>query len=219
METFVNPVLRPEADDAKIWQEVYIDNEYELTAEQVEGKVVLDIGSHIGSFTMKALSLGAKHVHCVEPVAATTAIWRQNCKEPLLAGKCSLLEAVCWADGNQLIGMHPCRDSNARSGDSVVFNCVDTTTRLVRTVAFSDLLRVYEPSVVKLDCEGAEYTALETVYALPPRVKMFLIEYHSINYIRFRFDRCNSLFRDLGFRAERLKLDSTTQFCLMRYVR
>ena len=51
--------------DASIFSHVFEQNEYEIAS--LKGKRLLDIGGHIGSFALKAVSHGADYVVSFEP--------------------------------------------------------------------------------------------------------------------------------------------------------
>ena len=57
--------VRPNTYDASIFDYVCRQNEYELA--DLNGKRILDIGGHIGSFAVKAVAHGAEQVVSFEP--------------------------------------------------------------------------------------------------------------------------------------------------------
>lgn len=58
--------LRPEKNDPFIFKEVFIDNCYQV-APSIAGQTVIDVGAHIGTFSLLALKRGAKKVIAIEP--------------------------------------------------------------------------------------------------------------------------------------------------------
>jgi FkbM family methyltransferase len=200
----VQPVLRC-PDDAKIWNDVYVEDEYQLIGENLDGLCVLDIGGHIGSFAAKAISHGAATVISIEPNKSNCVAYRQNLNDPLRDGRAVLLPpCACWSDSSETLTLVSCPKDGATSGDTVVLHTGAGTK--IRTVSLNDLIRVFYPDAIKIDCEGAEYAILETVHSLPSFVKLLWVEFHEITKLAFRLHRCHSLLTQLGFESKRIKV-------------
>src|SRR3990167_10921219 len=58
--------LRPNTWDSQIVENVYVRNEYSLP-NNMRGKIVVDIGAHIGSFALACAKRGASKIYCFEP--------------------------------------------------------------------------------------------------------------------------------------------------------
>jgi len=59
-------------------KQIILQNQYCLTKENVEGKIIIDAGANVGVFSMCAAALGAKKVYAFEPVRQTFGILQQN---------------------------------------------------------------------------------------------------------------------------------------------
>ncbi|MDO8512023.1 MAG: FkbM family methyltransferase [bacterium] len=99
----LNFELRTETNDAFIFKEVFIDNCYNLPPS-IAGQTVVDLGAHIGTFSLLALRHGAEKVIAVEPdmvgfqilkqhlskfpniVFYNNAIWKNNTDDIMLCG-------------------------------------------------------------------------------------------------------------------------------------
>ena len=142
-------------------------DEYRLGSEQVAGKVVFDIGAHIGGVGVWLASRGA-FVVFVEPVPANAEQIRQNLKLNGLLGM--VVEAAL---GTNHVALGPEGDehefiANPWPGARDV-PCIETTFgRLVDTFG--------APDIVKLDCEGGEWGAFLDP-AMGP-VRLIVGEYH-----------------------------------------
>lgn len=142
-------------------------DEYLLRDEMVEGKLVFDIGAHVGGVGVWLASRGA-FVVFVEPVPANAEQVRRNLALNGLPGM-----VVAAALGTNHVALGPEGDAhefiaNPWPGAREV-ECVETTFgRLVDTFG--------APDIVKLDCEGGEWSAF-----LDPairKVRLIVGEYH-----------------------------------------
>ena len=71
--------LDPECFDSEIYNEVYVNNEYNIS-ELNENDIVIDIGSHRGYFAKLCLDKGSKNVICYEPNESNYKILLKNLK-------------------------------------------------------------------------------------------------------------------------------------------
>jgi len=62
----VGVVLLPSGDES-IFHEIYLDEVYDKFYEIRKDDVVIDVGAHVGLFTLKAAKSGAKVVVAIEP--------------------------------------------------------------------------------------------------------------------------------------------------------
>jgi FkbM family methyltransferase len=61
------------------------------------GDIVIDLGSHLGSFARVALNAGAKVVVCFEADAANAECFRRTFHEEITRGQVVLIEALVWS--------------------------------------------------------------------------------------------------------------------------
>lgn len=139
----------------------------------VEGKTVLDIGAHIGGFSMWAIKSRASAVVAVEPDECNFELLDLNTETPTLTPVEIVNAAVVKSRPPDKVtlwytargyshGMNSTQEFQGRYGMEV------------DTVTFKDLMK-FSPEVIKIDCEGAEYQFLEE---LPDFVKQVAIEIH-----------------------------------------
>ncbi|MFA5355038.1 MAG: FkbM family methyltransferase, partial [Thermodesulfovibrionales bacterium] len=142
------------------------------------GFTVLDIGANAGAFTVQAALAGSRVYSC-EPHPENAKVLRENVKLNGLGGVVEVIEAAVVGDayaGNEIpLSM---RVSAFASGNCTVLPVGDVLeTLLVPTIKISQLLRISNPSQVKIDCEGGEYQIIESICSWP-RVKAIAMEVH-----------------------------------------
>ncbi|HEY8245607.1 MAG TPA: FkbM family methyltransferase [Casimicrobiaceae bacterium] len=175
--------LRPGSWDATIVEHL-LRGEYGTL--DVRGKVVVDIGAHIGAFSIHAVKQGARRVLAYEPAAENfrllsinaapypeieshrAAVWRSDRHDPVLAWRAS---------------------ANAHNtGGGTVLDCASICgdplgageREDVATVAFDDVVeRAGTIGLLKIDAEGSEYPILATSRRLD-RVEAMVGEWHDV---------------------------------------
>jgi FkbM family methyltransferase len=135
----------------------------------VEGKRVLDIGAHIGTFSHMAHAKGAKEIWAIEPeysnyqmLLGNVGSFTKTYNAALVSGdtkEVELYEASYKASTNH--STIPIKGRKAVK---------------VPAVKFGEILEEFQPEVIKMDCEGAEYDLLETT--LPESVQEIALEIH-----------------------------------------
>jgi FkbM family methyltransferase len=166
------PGFRDGTQDVQVWQEVGVVNEYRLPPE-MDGQVVLDVGGHIGLFSIECLKRGAELVVTVEPYEPNLLMTRQNLAP--WTRNCRLIEkAVAALDGRKatMAGSTP-----HHTGEPHV---TAAGPYAVETVSLDTLIDDCGGHVhlLKMDCEGSEYPALLACTKLD-RVDRLVCEYHT----------------------------------------
>jgi FkbM family methyltransferase len=125
-----------------------------------KGDVVLDFGANVGSYTRKALRLGASKVVAVEPAPENLECLRRNLKDEIADGRVVLYPKGVWHKDDVLpLSVDP---SNS-AGDSFVLNRPGSTTinlPLTTIDKMVDELKLDRVDFMKFDIEGAERHAL-----------------------------------------------------------
>lgn len=139
----------------------------------VKDKVVMDIGACFGAASVFFADKGAKEVHAFEPEPDNFRLLadnggNRNIKIYNFAVSDVAGEISFYVNENGVNkGSHTTRPTRGRK------------EILVDTVAFDYILNDIKPDVLKIDCEGAEYTFLTK--PLPDFVKEVTIEIHRTN--------------------------------------
>lgn len=171
----------------KKYRGVWIGDEYdiEILAEvrgyfrmledfslSLKGSVVLDVGAHRGFFSRLALDAGARIVVAIEPEVGNFRILKKNAPEAI----CLEGALIGWREEKvpltiSKVAKHTtqCSVVRRRDGRAVILGWV-------KAFYFSDVLRTYRPNVIKLDCQGAEWSFFQT--PLPKYVKFLFGEIH-----------------------------------------
>ena len=137
----------------EVWdQNVYLFDETDLRY----ARTVVDVGAHVGSFTLRAAALGARRIVAVEPVAANVERLRANLdlNAYALSNGNVDVEVVEAAVGNpELSGRMVGASTGARFEPDLDGTIMPTT--------LDDLVGRFGPvDILKLDVEGAEYDAV-----------------------------------------------------------
>jgi FkbM family methyltransferase len=176
---------RPESDDSRIFEDVVDLDEYSLPSKFNEQDVVIDIGSHIGSFSYAVFTRGAGKVYAYEAHPANHAITCKNLERFGDRAICRNL-AVWRSDvGRQTLfnDRVDSLSSGNTGGHAVVYNEVGLP---IQTVGLDDI--IFEASdgfkrkirLLKIDCEGAEYPILFTTTHLD-YIEEICGEYHVVD--------------------------------------
>lgn len=178
--------------DKAVVDEVVLEDSYQTKKlpSAGSGEIVIDIGSHIGCF--------AKVWHDKNPSARIVCV--EACPEniPLLERNvgdfASIVHAACTYDSRELMLLNSVQTGGRATGGSMVRpsgfvigpeyeGMYWPDHRPLPKVSIEDLLLALMAThvdVLKLDCEGDEFSILENSTSLN-RCKMILGEYHGIN--------------------------------------
>lgn len=156
--------------DEIIFRQVFIENEYELAS--LEGRVVLDIGCHIGSFAAKAAQCGAARVISFEPNEQNFLVAKANLAE---VSQCEVQNvAIGRSDIRASMRIDASDDPRNHGG-----SCTVTDHGMeVETASLDDVIKAFSPTMIKIDAEGAEYPALYTSSCLD-QIETIFGEFHN----------------------------------------
>jgi FkbM family methyltransferase len=136
----------------------------------VKGEVVLDIGAYLGDTPLMWLYKGARSVIAVEPVPLHFQYLEKN-----VAG----LPVTCL---NVALAVQLPKISN--HDGSIKYGLLDETSDDlldVPVMQLTELVEKYEPTIVKLNCEGCEHYVLEELSQIPRLgVKKIAVQFHNI---------------------------------------
>jgi FkbM family methyltransferase len=168
--------VRPRSSDMNIIDEVVLGNCY-LKHYDIKGHdVVIDIGAHIGSFSILAASKGAA-VHSFEPVQRTYDLLVKNIELNELAVKAYRYGVMGKEEQDKKIYI---RAFNYGGSNFYVPHQDPKWKEIVDVVTLDWIVQhegLDEIDFLKLDCEGAELEILESFSDLR-RIKNMALEYH-----------------------------------------
>jgi FkbM family methyltransferase len=197
---YVRPRTRPGTWDKQIMQLVMHGEYGEL---DFEGSVVVDVGAHIGSFSLLAAKKKAAVVHAYEANHANFELLHHNC-----SGEKQVVchrEAVWRSDEErEFLTWSPSEDRVNTGGGSVIDGAGNGGSETVPAVSFDDVVdRVGgKVDILKLDCEGSEYPILFTSKKLSA-INTIVGEWHPVaSESSWTADALESFLRSAGFDTE-----------------
>lgn len=160
--------LRDETDQL-IWRRTYVENEYQVPGN-MDGKMVLDVGGHVGAFALKVVKMGAS-VISIEPYQDSQAVYKINLKD--YPDKYRLLP---YAIGRKkgITDLYLGKDTSSFS--TCYNNNKDSIS--VPTISFKSILGA-PFDYVKIDAEGIEWAILQDA-VFPKSVKELVVEFHRV---------------------------------------
>ena len=176
--------IRSDTRDCDIVNSCSLEDEYLAEILQPQNATILDLGTHIGGFTIKSLHCGASKVFSVEICKENIILLRENvklngfsCKNEDDLGETSVVivsSAIHDTDNGIFVdiqsSLNKGRDSEMEYQHRYVYACSDTSDVITETkTAFFksismdtlfDKFNINRMNIVKIDCEGAEWRAL-----------------------------------------------------------
>lgn len=179
--------LRPDTLDGWIFDEIHTRNVYRLPESFSPRDVVIDIGAHIGLFTLAVLGRGCRRVHGVEADAENHGLAARNLKSYVDEGLVSLTHAAVWrSDDNDDVLRFSGYTSVGRMLNTGAGNVIwSGDGPVVPKLSFDELVRAAASEgggrvrLIKFDCEGAEWPILFTSETLH-LVEEICGEFHEI---------------------------------------
>lgn len=178
--------MRPNTQDEAVFAEVVPGNQYRLPERFGPEEVILDIGAHIGCFAFAVYERGARRIWCLEPGGENYQLLKENVQRSMPeAGGIHLIHAACWGNDRlisklQFSGYRPSLTACGcvLPGSQTFAHEHDPR---MRVWMFDGLVSQFPRiRLVKLDCEGAEYSILYTSQFLD-RIDEIVGESHVIN--------------------------------------
>jgi FkbM family methyltransferase len=139
----------------------------------VKGEVVLDVGAYLGDTPLMWLYKGAISVIAVEPAPIHFYYLKRNVEG---------LPVICL---NAAVGVQPPKMPDDYVSSSYGLQEAATGRKLdIPVLQLMEFVENYNPTVVKLDCEGCEHFVLKELAELPKLgVKKIAVEFHTVgNY-------------------------------------
>ena len=183
-------IIRPNSFDIRMVKEVYIHRSYQRLKIE-KGDVVIDIGAHIGTFSIMAgHKVGNRgKVYAYEPVPATFDILKKNIYINSLQNiVCPYKIGISNGIGEKEFyifeknGKPLFHSSSFYRGQSGVIDATGSEKIEVECITLKDIFEVNDLDridVLKLDCEGEEYAILfNTPTKCLKKIDRICMEYH-----------------------------------------
>lgn len=178
-------IVRGMTNDRNIFNEVLIHKIYNPPGFEIKkGDIVMDIGAHIGTFSIFA-SQYAKAVYSFEPVPENFHLLQENIQANQKSNIISVNKAVSLASGKRDLFI----DKENRGGHSFYSDSDKKSANIVaQTVSLTDFFaeqKIAKIDFLKIDCEGGEYDILfgcpKSALNIIDKISM---EYHPIDQAR-----------------------------------
>jgi len=204
----------------------------EYGALDVSGKVVVDIGAHIGAFSVLVAAEGARRVLAYEPGAENFRLLTINASR---FAAIAVHRAAVWRSDASVasVGWRPAANADNTGGGTVIA-CASLAgaatdagaPQAVETIALDAIIQREGPiGLVKIDAEGSEYPILATSRHLD-RVEVIVGEYHAVagldpsmelpGLATWNGDALMDLLEDRGFEVEVREIDQVGLFRAVR---
>jgi FkbM family methyltransferase len=158
-------VVRVETTDWNTVNAAIGEDEYGLADLDLHGKLVFDVGAHVGSIGVWAATRGAVSV-LVEPIPENVEMIQRNITLNGVRHRCHALEAAAGEDGDEITIRYgfshtPSARAHAFIGNMGGVDGEDGKEVKVPGISLGHLVLTYGiPDIIKLDCEGGEWSWL-----------------------------------------------------------
>ena len=170
--------LRINSTDFQAFTNVWILEEYKGAIEIKENDTVIDIGAHIGLFSIYISQFCKKgKIFCYEPIKENYDLLCHNINLNKKENVMHFLKAV--TDKSETVKMFLNIDTAAHSLFVKSTNFIEVDSISLKEILDSN--NIENCNLLKLDCEGSEYlilSSLPDVYF--ERIKKIIMEYHLI---------------------------------------
>ncbi len=171
--------LRPSQSDATMLMETWGMRYYTPPSHDVgPDDTVVDIGGHIGSFTLYAATRTKETVLAFEPFPESFSLLQENVRRNRLKNVILEQKAVFSRTGKMDLHLY----DGPHSGSNSLFHRNTGRKMRIQTITLDDAFRKHRIAKVdfmKIDCEGAEYDIL---FSLPKatlrKIRRISMEYH-----------------------------------------
>ncbi len=194
--------LRSKTNDRVIFNQIWLTKTYTPRGFEIkENDLIIDIGAHIGMFSILAGELAPKgKVYTFEPSADNFNLLKENVELNKLGNVVLINKAVAKESGVREFALSP----DDPAGHAFSYEETDREKIIVETVKLDDFIKennISKIDFLKMDCEGAEYEILfncsnETLQ----KISKISMEYHDVNSER-TVARIKSFLEANGFKV------------------
>lgn len=160
-------------------REVFVDDTYQLTREQVRGGIVVDVGANVGAFSVLAAKLGAVKVLAFEPHPASMARLVANVERNGVGGIVWPEQAAILDDAGKVLIEGDGGGAHVGRGD-VALPADHDPAMYVEARSLDEVLQgVDEVALLKIDTEGSEYRIVDgCAPSTLAKVRRLVMEFH-----------------------------------------
>lgn len=196
--------------DISMAYECILRDDYGLHSLNICKGHIIDIGAHIGSFSLAAAKRFPKaEILCFEPSPANYSILKENIRINRLNNIRAFNKAVCSDEKEISIFLNPI---NSAANSIYAAKGIEVKVPSVSLKKIFSGNKIKKCAFAKIDCEGAEYDILlNAPREILEKIEHMMIEYHEPGYfgITKRGHNTNNLIRKLeeaGFECRLKKM-------------
>lgn len=189
--------LRVNSTDFMQFVTVWLQREYDRPNFEIKNNdTVIDVGAHIGLFTLFAAQNCKKGtIYSFEPIKENYEVLLSQIAINSLANVIPLNAAVTNREGSVKIYLN--EDDSGHSISSVTNNSVQVESKSLNSFLEREIKRC---DFLKLDCEGAEYEIIESLTrGSMDKIEKMCIEYHNAVEHRDLLDNLLRKLRDAAY--------------------
>ena len=188
--------------DAAILAEVFLDNCYVRGLTIPDQPIVVDIGGYIGDFALYAANrLNARKVVVCEPSPRNWVLLKKNVANNHYEDRVEMVNKAV-TDGEDVM-LNVDAPDRGQARVSAYYGSNNLDRRTVPGVTLASLVEDYGLRVIdllKIDCEGGEYTILSTTPTeVFDRIRNVVFEYHEIDGFKAKLTAVKQKLCDEGF--------------------
>lgn len=130
-------------------------------------KVCLDLGGNVGGFTKIAIDRGAKAVYTVECDPRNYAKLQNSFANE---SKATIIHAAVSGCTDETIKIYKGNSAGSHCSTSILKRSSFGEYDEVKNIHIKELLEKYQPDIIKIDIEGAEYDIIQDVANYYPEI-------------------------------------------------
>jgi FkbM family methyltransferase len=184
------------ATDEIVVREIFVENVYQVgQGDLADTGIVLDIGGNVGAFAVYCAALGARHIHTFEPDSLNWEVLQANIAanslekviHPHKVGVSRAGGSASLIQGQGASFVEGTRELTSEAAKRLA--TPDTPREAIETVslasAFADS-RITNCDVLKIDCEGSEYSIIEGADSdVLAKARFITLEFHTTDEVTF----------------------------------
>lgn len=195
--------VRARTMDRSVLKEVWIKEIYNKHGVCVEkGDTVVDIGGHIGIFSVYAAHLSETGmVYAFEPFIENYKRLEEHKKINHKENLTAFNKGVGETDGKQILFLSPDKNTGGHSLHLKNQSERKVEIETIQLIKFCDDNKIDKIDFLKLDCEGAEFDILKSSAVILERTRKVIMECHP--YGENTCDKMVALLEKYGFKVVR----------------
>jgi FkbM family methyltransferase len=169
---------RKDSTDLRVIDEVLANNFYQVPSKL---KTVIDIGAHIGTFSLKAARAGAR-VYAFEPEGFNYKTLVHNVEINGYEDRITCLKLGVGKKGKNKLYVHPYKTGGSSMYVRLIRGLEREKYQTVDFISIKDVFEFYNIrrcDLLKMDCEGSEEDIFEDIDDYVKRIDQISAELHS----------------------------------------